>query len=121
MGWEFAISHLDRNEITEDALLVLELISVTELESFFELMLRFRHIVLDHLVATSVVMNTNMPCLWKSVDLDLLGSIDKAKVTMAEVELAKGKLYSEDLKCEEVGCESSVVGRVILCMDELSE
>ena len=94
---------------------------MAELESLLELMLRFRHIVLDHLVATSIVMNTNMPCFWKSVDLDLLGSIDEAEVAMAEVELAKGKLYSEDLKSEEVSGESSVVRRVLLSMDELSE
>ena len=94
---------------------------MAELESLLELMLRFRHIVLDHLVATSIVMNTNMPRLWKSVDLDLLGSIDEAEVAMAEVELAKGELDSKDLKSEEVGSKSSVVRRVLLPMDELSE
>ena len=84
-------------------------------------MLRFRHIVLDHLVATSIVMNTNVPCLWKSIDLNLLSSIDEAEVAMAEVELAKGELDSKDLKCEQIGSESSVIGRVLLPMDELSE
>ena len=94
LGWELAVSHLNWNEITENALLVLELVSVAELESLLELVLRLREIVVEHLVASSVVMNTNMPRFGKSVDLTLLGSIDETEVTLAELVLAQGKLNS---------------------------
>jgi len=94
LGWELAVSHLNWNEVSEDALLVLESVFVTELESLLELVLGLREIVVEHLVAPSVVMNTNMPGFWESIDLTLLGSIDEAEVTLAELVFAQGKLNS---------------------------
>lgn len=75
-------------------MLVLELVSVTELESLLELMLGLREIVVEHLVASPVVMNTNMPSFRKSIDLTLLGSIDETEVTLAELVFAQGELNS---------------------------
>ena len=62
-----------------------------------------------------------MPRLGESINFNLFGSIDKAEMTMTEVELVESELDSKDLKSEEVGSKSSVIRRILLSVDKLPE
>ena len=58
-----------------------------------------------------------MPPFRKHVDFDILGSVNEAKVAMAEIEVVQSELDSNDTESQEVGRKSPVIRRILLSVD----
>ena len=66
-------------------------------------------------------MDSNMPCLGQPVDFNIFSPVDKAEVSVAEVEVVQGELDSDNTEGEEISGKSPIVRRILLPMNELPE
>jgi len=120
---EVASVHLDWNQVSQDALLVLNVVLRAQLEGFFQFQFRHLKVRAVHMIAPLVIRDVDSPRLGEHLQLDAFTSIvlKPLEEPLATLEVVQGELHLDDVQHEEVRGELPVVGWWVRALHQATE